>query len=125
MVNKYLIILSFILFSCGGTRKVTTQKSDSININNSYSEGSKIVLGSNITFTPYDNLKPFKVDGKEYSNVIVTNSKKKIVEKRKNKYYLKTITITKTKYIEKTDYTIVIIGCFVALVAGIIVCLKI
>ena len=73
---KYLIILSLILISCGGSRKVDTVKRDSISINNTYSNGSKIVLSSNVIFEPIDALKPFKVDGKEYLNVKVTNSKK-------------------------------------------------
>jgi hypothetical protein len=67
---KYLIII--ILISCG-TRKVDTVKRDSIN--NTYSNGSKIVLSTDIIFEPIDALKPFKIDGKVYENVKVTNSK--------------------------------------------------
>jgi hypothetical protein len=51
-------------------------KRDSISINNTYSNGSKIVLSTDVIFEPIDALKPFKIDGKVYENVKVTNSKK-------------------------------------------------
>jgi len=101
---KYLLIL-LLLISCG-TRKVESEKLGSIEVNNTYSEGSKIVLGTNLTFTPFDNLKPFKVDGKEYDNVIVSNSTNKTIEKWKIKTIYRTKTIYQTKISEKTDYTI-------------------
>jgi hypothetical protein len=121
---KYLIlILFFILFSCG-TRKVENTKKDSISINNTYSNGSKIVLSNDITFEPIDALKPFKIEGKEYLNVKVTNSKKEIVEKWRYKNITKTITIEKTKVSEKKDNANLWIGLFVALVLGIIIYIK-
>jgi hypothetical protein len=57
-------------------RKPNTVKRDSISINNTYSNGSKIVLSTDVIFEPIDALKPFKIDGKVYENVKVTNSKK-------------------------------------------------
>jgi hypothetical protein len=72
---KYLILL-FLIIGCG-TRKVDTVKRDSISINNTYSNGSKIVLSTDVIFEPIDALKPFKIDGKRYVNVKVTNLKRK------------------------------------------------
>jgi hypothetical protein len=120
---KYLILL-FLIISCG-TRKVDTVKRDSISINNTYSNGSKIVLSTDVIFEPIDVLKPFKIDGKEYVNVKVTNSKKEIVEKWKNRNIVKTITVEKTKLSEKKDNSNLWIGLFAVLVAGIIIYLKI
>jgi hypothetical protein len=107
---KYLLIL-LLLVSCG-TRKVESEKLGSIEVNNTYSNGSKIVLGTNLTFTPFDNLKPFKVDGKEYNNVIVSNATTKVVEKWKIKIIYRTKTIYRTKIIEKTDHTILYTSMF-------------
>jgi hypothetical protein len=55
---KYLILLFLIIGVL--TRKVDTVKRDSISINNTYSNGSKIVLSTDIIFEPIDALKPFK-----------------------------------------------------------------
>ena len=107
---KYLLI--FLLIVGCGTRKVESEKLESIEVNNTYSSGSKIVLGTNLTFTPFDNLKPFKVDGKEYKNVIVSNSTNKTIEKWKTKTIYRTKTIYQTKISEKTDYTILFISMF-------------
>lgn len=107
---KYLLILLLII-GCG-TRKVESEKIGAIEVNNTYSSGSKIVLGTNITFTPFDNAKPFKVDGKEYSNVIVSNATSKIVEKWKTKTVYRTKTIYQTRKVERKDNTILYIGLF-------------
>ncbi len=107
---KYLLILLLIV-GCG-TRKVESEKLENIEVNNTYSEGSKIVLGTNLTFTPFDNAKPFKVDGKQYDNVIVSNSTNKTVEKWKIKTIYQTKTIYLTRKVEKTDYTILYLGMF-------------
>jgi hypothetical protein len=120
---KYLILL-FLIISCG-TRKVYTVKRDSISINNTYSNGSKIVLSNDVIFEPIDALKPFKINGKVYENVKVTNSKKEIVEKWRDRNITKTITIEKTKLSEKKDNANLWIGLFAVLVAGIIIYLKI
>lgn len=108
---KYLLIL-LLLVSCGGTRKVESEKLESIEVNNTYSSGSKIVLGTNLTFTPFNNAKPFKVDGKQYENVIVSNTANKTIEKWKVKTIYRTKTIYQTKISEKTDYTILIASMF-------------
>ena len=107
---KYLLIF-ILIFGCG-TRKVESEKLESIEVNNTYSEGSKIVLGTNLTFTPFDNSKPFKVGGKKYKNVIVSNATTKVVEKWKIKIIYRTKTIYQTKIIEKTDYTILYASMF-------------
>ena len=107
---KYILILFFIL-GCG-SRKIETEKVGSIEVNNSYSNGSKIVLGSNITFTPFDNSKAFKVEGKEYSNVIVSSIESKIIEKWKTKTIYQTKKIYQTKTVERKDNTILFLGLF-------------
>jgi hypothetical protein len=91
-------------------------KRDSISINNTYSNGSKIVLSTDVIFEPIDALKPFKIDGKVYENVKVTNSKKEIVEKWRDRNITKTITIEKTKLSEKKDNANLWIGLFAVLV---------
>jgi hypothetical protein len=107
---KYLLI--FLLIVGCGTRKVESEKLESIEVNNTYSEGSKIVLGTNLTFTPFDNTRSFRVDGKEYKNVIVSNATTKIVKKWKIKIIYRTKTIYRTKIIEKTDHTILYTSMF-------------
>jgi len=106
---SFFILLLFVCCSCG-SRKVETIKRDSISINNSYQEGSKIVLGNTFTYRPFDSLKPMVIDGKSYKNVIITNDKSKVVEKWKNRYITKTIVTEKQKKTEKTDYTFLLIG---------------
>lgn len=107
---KYFLI--FLLFIGCGTRKVESEKLGSIEVNNTYSEGLKIVLGTNLTFTPFDNSKPFKIGEKKYENVIVSNTTTKIVEKWKTKIIYRTKTIYRTKVTEKTDYTILYASLF-------------
>ena len=111
---SFFILLLFVCCSCG-SRKVETIKRDSISINNSYQEGTKIVLGNTFTYRPFDSLKPMVIDGKEYKNTIITNDKSVTKTKWKNRYITKTIVTEKAKKTEKTDYTILIIG-LVALV---------
>jgi hypothetical protein len=81
LIYKNEVFNIIILIIGCGTHKVDTVKRDSISINNTYSNGSKIVLSTDVIFEPIDALKPFKIDGKVYENVKVTNSKKEIVEK--------------------------------------------
>lgn len=109
------ILLLLILCSCG-TRKTDTQHRDSIHVENSYSQGSKIVLGNTFTYRPFDNLKPMVIEGKEYKNAIITNDKSKTVTKWKYRYITKTIVIEKQKKVEKTDYTILIIGLSISVI---------
>jgi len=96
----------YSLYSCGGTRQTATEKKEEAVIQNNYSEGSKIVLGNTFTYTPFDALKPMKIEGKIYENAIVSNDKSKTVFRRKDRYITKTITIEKTKQTEKSDNTI-------------------
>jgi len=107
---KYVLI--FLIITGCGTRKVESEKLETIEVHNTYSEGSKIVLGSNLTFTPFDNSKPFKVGGKEYINVVVSNSTNKTIEKWKIKIVYRTKTIYRTKITEKADHTILYASLF-------------
>ncbi len=109
-ISTILAIIIILLLSGCGTRKTDNQQRDSISINNTYSNGSKIVLGNSFTYKPFDNAKPMVIDKKEYVNVIITNNKDKIIEKWNNRFITKTITIEKTKLTEKSDYTILWIG---------------
>lgn len=104
MKNLLILILLFTLFSCG-TRKTELEKTDNIKVENTYQEGSKIVLGNTFTYKPFDNLKPMVIEGKTYNNTIISNDKSKIIEKWKNKYITKTITIEKKKTTERSDNT--------------------
>lgn len=113
---KYLLIL--LLFVSCGTRKTDTQHRDSIHVENSYSQGTKIVLGNTFTYRPFDSLKPMVIEGKEYKNVIITNDKSKTVTKWKDRFITKTIVTEKEKKTEKTDYTIMIIGLAIFLIIG-------
>ena len=117
------LIILFSLYSCG-TRKTDIQQRDSIHIENSYSQGSKIVLGNTFTYKPFDNLKPMVIEGKEYKNAIVSNDKSKIVEKWKNRNITKTIVIEKIKATKKTDYSNLYIGLFAVLILGVLAWFK-
>jgi len=107
---KYILIL--LLFISCGTRKTELNRHEAINIENTYSEGTKIVLGNSFTYTPFNALKPMKIEGKVYENAIVSNDKSKILIKWKTQYITKTITIEKKKTTEKTDNTILFLGLF-------------
>jgi len=109
-ISTILAIIIIILLSSCGTRQAETIKRDSISINNTYSQGSKIVLGNTFTYKPFDNLKPMVIEGKEYKNAIVSNDKSTIIEKWKTRNINKTIVIEKVKKTEKSDNTILWIG---------------
>jgi len=119
-----MIILLFLAYGCGGTRQVATEKHSNIEIQNNYSEGSKIVLGNTFTYTPFDALKPMKIEGKEYVNAIVKSDKSKMVTKWNDRNITKTITIEKTKQTTREDNTLLYIGLFAVLVLGILAWLK-
>jgi len=106
---KYIVII-LLLCSCSGTRKTDTQHHEDLNIQNSYSEGSKIVLGNSFKYTPFDNAKPMVLDGKEYNNAIVSNDKSTVIEKwkKETQYITRTITVHRTT--EKKDDTILLIS---------------
>jgi hypothetical protein len=114
LVNYFLkiaiIAVLLLIASCGGTRNTDIQSKEQINVNNTYSTGSKVVLGSNLTFTPFDNSMPYSVDGKEYINVIVSNTKYKEVVKWKYANITKTIRIEKTKTVERKNNTYLYLG---------------
>jgi len=110
IISIILAIIIILLLSSCGTRKIDTQQHENIVIENSYSNGSKIVLGNNFTYKPFDNLKPMILDGKKFENAIVSNDKSTIIEKWKTRNINKTIVIEKVKKTEKTDHTILYIG---------------
>jgi len=120
---KYLIII--LLFVSCGTRKTETIKRDSISINNSYSQGEKIVLGNTFTYRPIDSLKPFFVNGQKYDNVAITVNEDVTVTKWNDRYITKTIVTEKTKQTEKSDNTILWIGIAFVIVTGVVAFLKI
>jgi len=111
-----LILLLFAVYGCGGTRQTDTEKHSNIEIKNEYQEGSKIVLGNTFTYTPFDALKPMKIEGKVYENAIVSNDKNKTITKWKGRNITKTIIIEKKKETTRTDNTWLYLGLF--LIAG-------
>lgn len=120
-----LILLLFAVYGCG-TRKTdlarTETKSSNINIENQYTSGTKIVLGSSFTYTPFDGLKPMVIDGKRYDNAIIKSENKKEYTRnisQRTKYNIvKTIIVEKTKTIDRTDNTILWLGMFLIVVIG-------
>ena len=119
---KYIFIV-LIFVSCG-TRKTESVHKDSIVIENSYSQGSKIVLGNIFTYTPLDSLKPMIIEGKTYENTIVSNDKSKTVVKWKDRLITKREIIYKTKIIEKKDNANIRIGIVFVLVTGLVIYFK-
>ena len=111
-------ILLFLLSSCG-TRKTELEKTDNIKVKNTYQEGSKIVLGNNFTYTPFDNAKPMIIDGKKYNNAIVSNDKTKIIEKWKYQTKYKTVTIEKIKVVTRTNHDFLYLGMFLIVVGAV------
>lgn len=116
LVFLLLLSLAVLAMSCGGSRNTTTQKKDSIHIENNYSQGTKIVLGNTFTYTPFDALKPMKIEGKVYENAIVSNDKSKTITKWKNRNITKTIVIEKEKKTTRKDNTWLYLGLFFVLV---------
>lgn len=124
------VSLAFIvcLLLCGcGTRKTDLfqfeTKTDNITIENSYSMGSKIIMANNYTFRPFDNSKPFYIDGQKYENVDITVNKDVTAEKTitiNTKYnIIKTITIEKKKTIDRTNYIYLWLGIVLIIVVAI------
>ena len=121
-----IAILTFVLLVTGcGSRKIESIKRDSISINNTYQEGSKIVLGNTFTYKPFDALKPMQIEGKTYHNVIITNNKDRIVEKLKKRYTSRVGKVVREKKSEKSDNTILWIGVSLVVVMGIVAYFKI
>ena len=119
---KYIFII--LLFVSCGTRKTEVIHKDSMVIENSYSQGSKIVLGNTFTYIPLDSLKPMVIEGKTYENAIVSNDKSKTVVKWKDRVVTKKEIIYKTKSIDKKDNSNLWIGIAIVLVIGILVWFK-
>jgi len=119
---KYIFII-LIFVSCG-TRKVEITKKDSIVIQNSYSQGSKIVLSNTFTYTPLNSLKPMVIEGKTYENTIVSNDKSKTVVKWKDRIITKNEIIYKTKIVEKKDNANIWVGIIAVIVIGILIWFK-
>jgi len=109
---KYLIII-FLFISCSTTRDVKLNKSKfesgTITTNNDIVLKQETILNDIFTIKPFDNSKSMFLNGKEYKNVIITKDKSKHNVLTKTIYNKQTITktieITKTKEIKKTDYT--------------------
>ena len=119
---KYLFIV-LIFVSCG-TRKTESVHKDITVIENSYSQGSKIVLGNTFTYTPLNSLKPMIIEGKTYENTIVSNDKSKTVVKWKDRITTKKEIIYKTKIIDKKDNANIWIGIVFVLVIGLVIYFK-
>ena len=119
---KYLFIV-LIFVSCG-TRKTEVVHKDSIVVQNSYSQGSKIVFSNTFTYTPLDSLKPMVIEGKTYENAIVSKDRSKTVVKWKDRIITKKEIIYKTKIIEKKDNANIWIGVVTILVIGILIWFK-
>jgi len=119
---KYIFIV-LIFVSCG-TRKVESTQKDSIVIKNSYSQGSKIVLGNTFTYTPLNSLKPMVIEGKTYENTIISNDKSKTVVKWKDRIITKNEIIYKTKIVEKKDNANIWVGIIAVIVIGILIWFK-
>lgn len=113
-MKQLLFLLPFLIFSCGGTRKVekteNIDKHYNLNFSNEYSVDNSTEISNSFTYTPADITKPMVFGGKSYQNVILSTKNKKTTS---SKVYVKTafnivktIVITKTKIVEKTDYSI-------------------
>lgn len=114
-----LLSLALLVISCG-TRKADTTQNENITIENNYNTGSKIVLGNTFTYKPFDVSKPMVIEGKTYSNAIVSNDKTITKEHWKNKTIYKTITIEKTKATIRENNDFLYIGLFLVLVLGVL-----
>lgn len=122
-----LLLSLFAVYSCG-TRKTdlsrSETKSGNINIENQYTSGTKIVLGSSFTYTPFDGLKKMVIDGKEYKNAIVKGSNSRSLEKyfnvKETKYIRTSYNIEKTKTVYRNDNTVLWLGMFAIVVIAII-----
>ena len=119
---KYIFIL--LLFISCGSRKVESAQKDSIVVQNSYSQGSKIVLGNTFTYSPLNSLKPMIIEGKTYENTIVSNDKSKTVVKWKDRIITKKEIIYKTKITDKKDNSNIWIGIVFVLVIGLVIYFK-
>ena len=117
-------IFTVLIFVSCGTRKTEVVHKDSIVVENSYSQGSKIILSNIFTYTPLDSLKPMVIEGKTYENTIVSNDKSKTVVKWKDRIITKKEIIYKTKIVEKKDNANIWVGIIAVIVIGILIWFK-
>ena len=117
-------IFTVLIFVSCGNRKTEVVHKDSIVVENSYSQGSKIILSNIFTYTPLDSLKPMVIEGKTYENAIVSNDKSKTVVKWKDRVVTKKEIIYKTKSIDKKDNSNLWIGIFFVFVIGLVIYFK-
>jgi LPXTG-motif cell wall-anchored protein len=82
---KYILIL-LIFASCG--KRITSKQhyefeSDTLSVENTVKIEQNTTWNDIIVLKPFDVLKPIKINGKEYHNVIVTIDKSKNTENKK------------------------------------------
>lgn len=121
------VIFMIVCNGCGGTRNTDLSKSetktDKINIENSYSTGSKIVLMDIFKASPIDALKPMWIDGKEYKNAVISSDKSKIktkyfkIKEKQTRHTSRNIVIKKTT--DKTNYIYLWLGMFLIVVIAV------
>lgn len=124
LIFLLLLSLAMLAISCGGTRQSAIEKHEDLTVQNSYSEGSKIVLGNTFTYTPFDNLKPMVIEGKVYKNAIVSNDKRISKETYKHFNVYHHYRLDGKKEITRTDNTWLYIGLFAILVLGVLAWFK-
>lgn len=83
---KRYLFLCLLLIGCG--KRITSKQyyefeSDTISIENSVKIEQNTTWNDIIILKPFDTLKPIKINGKEYHNVIVTIDKSKKTENKK------------------------------------------
>ena len=111
--SKYLIILSLFI-GCGSIKVEATNekiKSENIDVDNSRIIRQEV----NLDISPFDNSKPMVIDGKKYENVVFKKSEKKEDIQVKRVIVTKTITVEKTKSVDREDNTFLWIGLFFVL----------
>lgn len=104
--------LLIALAGCGGTRDSVNNRQDAFQINNTYSQGSKIVLGSSYTYEPVDPSKPYRANGQEFQNVKVTANKTETRTNWKNITVYRTRIIYRTKTVDRTNNSYLYLGLF-------------
>lgn len=107
---RFFIIIFLMLTSCGGVRNTGVTKQEAFTVNNSYSTGEKIVLGSSFIYEPVDPLKTYTVEGKEFKNVKISQANTKTLEKWKIKTFYITKTVYRTKTIKRKNNSYLWIG---------------
>ena len=113
----YIFIILLIFTSCG--KRITYKQhyefeSDTLSVENSLKIEQNTTWNDIVVLKPFNALKPIKINGKEYQNVIVTIDKSKKTEKVKEQNEIKVKGTKKEKAkkseTEKTDYSNIWIG---------------